>query len=86
MVWVCLCHALNETAVNTAIAAASEDKLQPKHIHRQFGVKAQCGACQPLIQSLIDAARQTTTDIAAPPQRPIAMQRQPETPHDHPKR
>lgn len=91
MAWICLCHALNETAVNTAIAAAPESKLQPKHIHRHFGVKAQCGSCQPMMQAMIAAAQQNTKPANAPPRPPCNPQRpstnpQPEPPHDRPSR
>jgi bacterioferritin-associated ferredoxin len=50
--YVCLCNALSDDAVNGAIdaGAATEDRVYAHH-----GCEAVCGRCKPTIRSMIDA-------------------------------
>lgn len=61
--YVCICNALNERKVNSALEAGADSAGR---VYRHHGCAAKCGKCVPLMQDMVDRHLGV-----APPCRPV---------------
>jgi bacterioferritin-associated ferredoxin len=48
--WVCICHALTDTDIQTAETEGAKNELE---VFGHYGVKPQCGRCVPTVKCLM---------------------------------
>jgi bacterioferritin-associated ferredoxin len=48
--WVCICHALTDTDIQTAEEAGAKNELE---VYAHYGVRPQCGRCVPTVKCLM---------------------------------
>jgi bacterioferritin-associated ferredoxin len=52
--YVCICHAITETEVESATRAGARDE---KEVFCRYGVKPQCGKCIPSMRCMLRASQ-----------------------------